>query len=153
MRAGDASRLAEVHAQAWKETYVGMLSDEFLAGITAESRLPGWERLTGDPEAMVRHWVADDDGTVVGFAGVRPMAADAVREHELWGLYVLQSHQKQGLGRALLRAALDGRPASLWVAAENANAIAFYEHVGFALDGTREVVADWEDLVELRMIR
>ena len=41
----------------------------------------------------------------------------------------------------------------MWVAAENANAIAFYEHEGFALDGTREVVADWEDLVELRMIR
>ena len=153
MRAGDASRLAEVHAQAWKETYVGMLSDEFLAGITAESRLPMWQQGASMLAAMARHWVADDDGLIIGFAGVRPLPADAVRQHELWGLYVLQSHQKQGLGKALLRAALDGRPASLWVAAENANAIAFYEHEGFALDGTREVVADWEDLVELRMIR
>lgn len=152
MRAGDAAQLARVHAQAWQETYAGMLSTEFFAAATPESRLPMWTRLAGDPEPMSRHWVADDGGTVVGFAGVR-LTSGSVREHELWGLYLLQSHQKQGLGKALIRAALGDRPASLWVAAENANAIGFYEREGFALDGTREVVADWENLVELRMVR
>lgn len=153
MRAEDVPRLAEVHARAWQQTYAGMLSAAFLAEVTAEARRPTWERIAGDPVLMARHWVADNDGAVVGFAGMRLVADDAVRQQELWGLYLLQSHQKQGLGKALLRAALDGRPASLWVAAENANAIAFYEHEGFALDGTREVVADWDNLLELRMIR
>lgn len=152
MRAEDAPRLAEVHTLAWQETYAGMLSAEFLAALTPEARLPMWQQGATNPDAMARHWVADDGGLVVGFAGLR-LTPDGVREHELWGLYLLQSHQKQGLGSELLRAALGDRPASLWVAADNANAIGFYAHEGFVLDGSREIVADWEDLVELRMLR
>lgn len=151
MRLADAPRLAEVHAQAWRETYAGMLSERFLAAVTAETRLPMWQNST--PEGRARHWVAEVDGVIIGFAGIRPMGPDAVRTEELWGLYLLQSHQKQGLGRALLEAALAERPASLWVAAENSNAIAFYQCLGFALDGTSELVEDWENLRELRMVR
>ncbi|WP_394940276.1 GNAT family N-acetyltransferase [Psychromicrobium sp. YIM B11713] len=152
MRAADIPRLAEVHAQAWKETYAGMLSEEFLAAVTPESRLQMWQRAT--PEGMKRHWVAEDDGIIVGFAGVQPAkpGTEAARE-ELWGLYLLQSHQGLGLGGALLRVALEQRPASLWVAEENSQAIGFYQHQGFTFDGGREVVEDWENLVELRMIR
>ncbi|NYE95786.1 ribosomal protein S18 acetylase RimI-like enzyme [Psychromicrobium silvestre] len=149
MRLGDAPRLAEVHVQAWRETYVGMLSDEFLAALRVEDRLAMWSSAT--PEGMARHWVVEDDGVIVGFAGLnRPAPGAAV---ELWGLYLLKSHQKLGLGGELLRTALGDRPASLWVAEENANAIAFYQHQGFALEGTRELVADWENLAELRMVR
>ncbi|AJT42098.1 GNAT family N-acetyltransferase [Psychromicrobium lacuslunae] len=151
MRSEDAPQLAEVHAQAWRETYAGILSEQFLAAVTTESRLAMWQNST--PEGRARHWLAELDGVIIGFAGVRPMGPDAVRPEELWGLYLLQSHHKQGLGRALLEAALAERPASLWVAAENLNAIAFYQRLGFALDGTSELVEDWENLRELRMVR
>ena len=151
MRSTDAPRLAEVHAQAWRETYAEMLSEQFLGAVTAEARLPMWQNSTS--EGRARHWVAEVDGVIIGFAGIRPMGPEAVRAEELWGLYLLQSHHRQGLGRALLEAALAERPASLWVAAENSNAIAFYQRLGFTLDGTSELVEDWENLRELRMVR
>jgi len=83
---------------------------------------------------MARHWVADSRG--------------CGPEARALGLVCLAVASEAGAGQG---AALGDRPAS-WVAA-NANAIAFHEHAGFALDGAREVVTDWGNLVELRMIR
>jgi ribosomal protein S18 acetylase RimI-like enzyme len=157
----DVERLAEVHASCWQETYRGMLSDEFLAAQGPETRRPLWRHLLGTA-APAEAWVACDGGTVVGFAGIRrgpgggsshesgpPSSGDL----ELWGLYLLASHQGLGLGRRLLEAALDGAAASLWVAAENGRAIGFYRHFGFAPDGAADVIPDWENLREIRMVR
>jgi ribosomal protein S18 acetylase RimI-like enzyme len=156
----DVERLAEVHVRCWQETYRGMLSDAFLGAGHLESRLRLWRHLLeSDPPAEA--WVAADDGTVVGFAGVRtepgapahgfdpPSSGDL----ELWGLYLLASHQGLGLGRRLLEAALGNAAASLWVAADNAPAIGFYRHFGFAPDGAADIIPDWENLREIRMVR
>jgi ribosomal protein S18 acetylase RimI-like enzyme len=158
--AGDVERLAEVHVRCWQETYRGMLSGEFLASQDPVSRLPLWRHLLQAAEPADA-WVATDAGTVVGFAGVRrePGAAShgfvppSSGDLELWGLYLLESHQGQGLGRRLLEAALDGEAASLWVAADNARAISFYGHFGFAADGAADVIPEWENLREIRMVR
>ena len=71
----------------------------------------------------------------------------------MWGLYLLASHQGLGLGRRLLKAALGDSAASLWVAAENGRAIGFYSHFGFAPDGAADVIPDWENLREIRLVR
>ena len=161
----DVERLAEVHVRCWQETYRGMLSEEFLAAQGPETRLPLWRHLldTADAaEAPAEAWVACDGGTVVGFAGIR-RGPDGGSAHdsgppssgdlELWGLYLLASHQGLGLGRRLLEAALGGSAASLWVAAGNGRAIGFYSHFGFAPDGAADVIPDWENLREIRMVR
>lgn len=157
----DAERLAEVHIQCWRETYRGMLSERFLASQDPASRLSLWRRLLESPEPADA-WVACDGGTVVGFAGVRHVPAGDVTHDapppssgslELWGLYLLASHQGLGLGRRLLEAALGNSAASLWVAADNARAIGFYRRFGFAPDGAEDVIPTWEDLHEIRMVR
>jgi ribosomal protein S18 acetylase RimI-like enzyme len=66
---------------------------------------------------------------------------------------VLQSHQGLGLGRKLLEAALGDGPASLWVAAQNERAIAFYRRFGFQPDGAEDAIAEWENLKTIRMVR
>lgn len=159
--AADAERLADVHIQCWRETYRGMLSEAFLAAADREGRLALWRFLLDRPEPA-EAWVACDDGIVVGFAGVRrgpgpgspeghppPSSGDL----ELWGLYLLASHQGFGLGRRLVDAALGGRAASLWVAADNRRAIGFYRHFGFEPDGAADVLTGWENLREIRMVR
>ncbi len=157
----DVERLAEVHVSCWQETYHGMLSDGFLAAQGPETRLPLWRHLLEAAEPA-EAWVACYDGTVVGFAGIRrapdggsshPFGAPSSGDLELWGLYLLASHQGLGLGRRLLEAALGDSPASLWVAAENGRAIGFYRHFGFAPDGAADVIPDWENLREIRMVR
>ncbi|MDT0171062.1 GNAT family N-acetyltransferase [Pseudarthrobacter sp. BRE9] len=159
--AGDIERLAQVHVRCWQETYRGMLSDAFLAAVDPADRLRLWRHLLDRPEPAAA-WVACDGGTVVGFAGARLLPAPGSPEGhpppasgdlELWGLYLLVSHQGLGLGRGLITAALGNRPASLWVAAGNGRAIDFYRRFGFEPDGARDVLADWEDLPEIRMVR
>jgi ribosomal protein S18 acetylase RimI-like enzyme len=159
--AADVERLAEVHIRCWQETYRGMLSDAFLARADQAGRLALWRHLLDRPDPAVA-WVACDDGMVVGFAGVRwgpaPGSPEghpppASGDFELWGLYLLASHQGLGLGRRLLEASVGNEAASLWVAAENSRAIGFYRRFGFEPDGAEDVLAEWENLREIRMVR
>lgn len=162
-RAGsdDIAQLARVHVRCWQETYRGMLSDAFLAAVDPAGRLRLWRHLLDRPNAA-EAWVASDGGTVVGFAGARLLPAPGSPEGhpppsagdlELWGLYLLASHQGLGLGARLLTAAIGDNPASLWVAAANSRAIGFYRRFGFEPDGEQDVLADWENLAEIRMVR
>lgn len=157
----DVERLAEVHVRCWQETYRGMLSDGFLDSRVPADRLPLWRHLLESAEPGVV-WVASDGGTLVGFAGVHHVpAGDTTHaaappssgDLELWGLYLLASHQGLGLGRRLLEAALGTSAASLWVAADNGRAIGFYRHFGFEPDGAADTIPDWEHLREIRMVR
>ena len=156
--ASDAVRLADIHTQCWQQTYRGLMSDAFLAALKPAHRLGMWCQLLLAPEPAA--WVACVDGSVVGFSATRAVPQGHLGQDlpasgslELWGLYLLQSHQGLGLGRRLLEAALGTAPASLWVAAGNTKAIGFYERLGFAPDGAEDRVAEWEDLREIRMIR
>ena len=106
----DVDQLAEVHVRCWQETYRGMLSDGFLDSRVPADRLPLWRHLLESAEPGVV-WVASDGGTLVGFAGVHHVpAGDTTHaaappssgDLELWGLYLLASHQRLGLGRRLL---------------------------------------------------
>jgi len=159
--AGDIERLAQVHVRCWQETYKGMLSDAFLPAVDPAGWLRLWRHLLDRPEPAAA-WVACDGGTVVGFAGARRLPtpgspeghpAPSSGDLELWGLYLLRSHQGLGLGGRLLEAAIGTSAASLWVAAGNRRAIGFYRRFGFEPDGTEDVLADWENLPEIRMVR
>ncbi len=158
--AGDVEPLAEVHLQCWRETYRGMLSDAFLKAVDPAGRLALWRGLLDRPEPAAA-WIACDGGTIVGFAGVRPgpaawswhEAPPPSADLEVWGLYLLASHQGLGLGRRLLEAALGNEAASLWVAADNGRAIGFYRRFGFEPDGAEDVIPSWENLREIRMVR
>ncbi|WP_309107057.1 GNAT family N-acetyltransferase [Arthrobacter sp.] len=149
----DAEELSLVHVLSWKETYAGVLSDGFLAGLNPTARLEMWKRILEGPRVS-DHWVACDADRIVGFAGrEQPEQQHPGQPALLWGLYVLQSHQCLGLGRKLLEAALGDGPASLWVAAQNERAIAFYRRFGFQPDGAEDAIAEWENLKTIRMVR
>lgn len=72
-------------------------------------------------------WVAEEEGRVVGFAGVSGS--------ELTHLYTDPSAQNRGVGTALLDHVKDRRPErlELWVFQRNNGARRFYERHGFEL--------------------
>lgn len=72
---------------------------------------------------------------------------------ELDMIYQLASMHGSGSGQALLDATIADAPAFLWTAELNPRAQAFYRRNGFEPDGAREVRADWESLVEIRLVR
>ncbi|WP_396644169.1 GNAT family N-acetyltransferase [Microbacterium sp.] len=134
-RPDDAAAIARVHAASWRETYGRFVDDpDTSPWFDAERRIGMWEttlRETG--HATI---VADGPAGIVGFASTTPITEpDAVRPEELTMIYVLQSAHGSGVGQALLDAVLADRPASLWVAADNPRAHAFYRRNGFRPDG------------------
>lgn len=94
-------------------TYLPLIPDE------DRPKLGGW--------IVERHevWVAEEDGTIVGFAGLDP----GKLEH----LYVDPGAQNRGLGAELLDHAKRLRPGGLqlWAFQKNEGARRFYERHGF----------------------
>lgn len=162
----DARELAALHMQVWRDTYAGMLSQDYLDGMQLEPRIAHWRKRIGVGNAreyagaevdgvvalsrLARH---TPSGRIAGFCQVgRARDDDAPMPQELGALNVLADFQGSGVARELVAATLGDRPAYLWVVAENARAIAFYRKLGFAADG---VTKRDEDLAcnEIRMVR
>ena len=76
----------------------------------------------------------DDDGTVLGFAGVTPHA-DA---WELEDLFVDPAHMRRGVATALVRHLVDEADVPWIEVTANPHAMAFYRSVGFVDDGVAE---------------
>jgi GNAT superfamily N-acetyltransferase len=125
---GDAAELARAHVRAWRETYRGLLPDLWLDRLSVPVQTRRWrQRLTRarDGEVVL---VAEGPAGVIGYCeGVGA---------EVHTLYLIRDAQKVGLGRRLLVATarvLEAHGAtalSLWVLDGNANARAFYVHLG-----------------------
>ncbi|MCU1412540.1 MAG: hypothetical protein JWR04_3247 [Rhodoglobus sp.] len=151
-RPEDAPALARVNLEGWRETYSDILSPAFIAGFSEERLLEKWENgLNGDLADTV---VAEVEGEVRGYAAAGiPFMREKPRDLQLYMIYQLASQHGSGSGRALLEAAIGDRPAFLWVARDNARAIAFYRRNGFEPDGAEGVFEEWENLAEIRMVR
>ena len=131
----DAEAIAIVHAQSWRETYGRFVDDpDTNPWFDSERRIAMWRSSLDDDELNVV--VAVTDGSLVGFAATHlTPGAEAARPEELHMLYVLESSHGSGAGQALLDAVLADRSATLWVAADNPRAHAFYRRNGFRPDG------------------
>ncbi len=99
-----------------------------------------WRRSSYDDCLAGRHhcWLAEHDGTLVGFVVVTWAAGDA----ELLNIAVASSYQRQGVGQALIDLMIDQvRPFASMVFLEvrisNHSAIAFYEREQFFELGQR----------------
>ena len=86
----------------------------------------------------VVHWVAEEDGLVVGelLCHVVRLPSGSGRELLLYSIGVRAARRRRGIGTALIREMLGwARAAGLeevWVIADNAGAEAFYTACGFA---------------------
>lgn len=144
---GDAPGIAAVHVETWRAAYVGLVPQPILDRLSIDRRLAFWSEHLSSPGDS-RTWVADADGRIVGFAGTaRPTAADLPQATaELEMIYLLPETWRQGVGRALLRAAVADlvergfATAILWVFTANDRARRFYEANGWLADGSAQML-------------
>ena len=148
-RRDDVEAIAALHLASWWAAYKGLLPDDFLSGITLESRITRWRQAL-DPSAspLTETVVADGGGTVVGVCSFGPRREPASETvGEIYALHVRPDVTRRGLGQALLDKALRRLAARgcgssvLWVLRDNANARRFYEAQGWAFTG-EEFVED-----------
>jgi len=158
----DAEALAEVHVASWRETYLGILPDDFLARMSTRDHARRWLRGLTRPEPLDVTLAAGDADGLVGYVSGGRSRHPRPDEAEIHTLYVLQKAQRAGLGRELVQgaarvlAANGARSLMISVLRDNANARGFYEHLGGVAEPPRrepgpggvlfEVAYVWPDI-------
>lgn len=102
----DAESITAIWLEAWRGAYRGIVPDEAIARRTDEAATAYWQEVLPDPVRGRLVLVAElSDRGVVGIAqaGV-PEPDEPGYESELWKLYISPDAQRQGVGRALMRA-------------------------------------------------
>jgi ribosomal protein S18 acetylase RimI-like enzyme len=135
-RPADAVAIGAVHVAAWRSTYPGILSDEFLAGLSIPRQAAHYDQAIRSSAAV---FVAIASGTdlptgntprIVGFATagrsrMRQVSGQNLAEGEVETLYVLDDWRERGIGRRLMRATathlieMGCKSAFLWVLRDN----------------------------------
>jgi RimJ/RimL family protein N-acetyltransferase len=138
----DAASLAAVEALSWRAAYQGLMPDAFLDGLSQEQMTTDWHRnlLKHGLRGRKRVLVAVADADEIGFVRVG-LGEDEGEIGLVYLLYVLPEYWGRGVGKVLMRAAMDElqelgmREAILWVLHDNQRARAFYERLGWRQDG------------------
>jgi ribosomal protein S18 acetylase RimI-like enzyme len=156
----DARAIAEVHVDAWRAAYRGLLPEAVLDQFSATRERTWRELLSEASQASLTLVAVDDAGRVAGFCALSTPSRDDDADEgtaEIAATYVRPNHWRAGIGTALLDAAFarlrqEGyEGVTLWVFAANDRASAFYRTFGFQPDG-RENRHDWSgDLLEVRL--
>jgi ribosomal protein S18 acetylase RimI-like enzyme len=160
----DIDALAEVHVRTWQSAYAGIVPAEVLdaldPAVWAERRR-SWPVPPGASTL-----VAEDDGTLIGFANFGPGRVEQTGSDEydmsageLYAIYVDPGRQRGGAGKLLFMAAKEGLAKAgfpemrLWVFEENHPARRFYERMGMAPTGERQHYTPRGSTAELPEIR
>lgn len=141
----DIESIANLHAQSWRASYRGILSDDYLDRRARRDRLAIWQnRFSSTRIKPMFVLVAELDVRLAGFICVFP-DEDAVFGSFLDNLHVAPDLTGQGIGRQLLSEAArrllrDGSPVGLylWVFEQNHRARQFYERAGAIAVGSAE---------------
>ena len=138
----DADRLAEVHVAAWRATYRGVMTDEYLDGLDVGRAATAWRRNIREPREGIVHLVVHCGNEAVGFAILGPASGDSdPGSGQLHAINVHPDWWAQGIGSILFAAAeqelieLGYDRAFLWVEKNNTRAISFYSNRRWLDDG------------------
>jgi len=101
-RASDAAQLADVHEQAWREAYAGIIPALTLQRMIIRRSAPWWR------DALARRpvLVLDVGGIVAGYASFAPGNSRGRPAAEIQELYLRPEYQGLGLGLRLFQAVL-----------------------------------------------
>jgi GNAT superfamily N-acetyltransferase len=118
-----------------------------------------WDELLAMPDLSLL--MAEDDGRVVGYVGCGSSRDEDTGDEvgEVRSLFVSPSHWRAGVGRALMRAALDDLRergysiAGVWSFSANDRANRFYESCGFTPDGAKRTEERFAGIASIRYRR
>jgi ribosomal protein S18 acetylase RimI-like enzyme len=129
----DLRPLAELHVKTFNETHVG----PFGSGPTVETRLWQWRDKLLEIDAVHFVYVLETpEKKLVGFIWCHPTKDNPDWAARLNKIYLLRPYQRRGLGRRLVKAAVDRLVANgltsmaLFTEVENEPACAFYDSLG-----------------------
>jgi ribosomal protein S18 acetylase RimI-like enzyme len=162
----DFAAIAAVHAVSWRNSYRGILSDEYLNDELESERLSVWKRRLEFPKTNQYVIVAKQESHIVGFACAFG-CQDELMGTMLDNLHVLPSQKGKGIGRKLVRdvafwsdRCYPNKDLYLCVFEQNLLARRFYEGLGGVVVGeanwsapdatvVKEIRYGWKNIAEL----
>lgn len=133
----DARKIAEMHIEAWRKAYAGIVPDDYLLSLSVDAREKGWARLI--EEGVSNLWIAVCSERIAGLIsfGASREAGVASTMGELMAIYVHPEFWSCGIGRSLWLAAREELQrrgftcVMVWVLEDNSRARRFYNVEGF----------------------
>lgn len=139
-----------VHWQTWREAYDDLLPPEFQDTMTLDRCRFFSQKY---PENTL---IAMDGKQVVGFISYGNFRDETIQAGEIIALYVLKDYYGKGIAQKLMKEALTTleqfSEIFLWVLKDNKRAIAFYQKMGFTVDGPEKILELGKPVKELRMV-
>ena len=141
----DAPAIAAIHVRAWQAAYRGLLSEDYLEGLSVPDREMKWRlALTTQREKQFALLALGRRKVPVGFASGGPSQDKDVPSQtgEIYAVYLEPDVIGTGVGREVFARAtgvLQVRgftSATLWVLEANERARRFYEAAGWQPDGS-----------------
>jgi len=132
----DAAAVADVLVSSWKESFVGVVADSFLNGLTVEAQSERLRTRLSGTDNSYRMFVAElSDGRVVGFADTGRPRDDVAYDAELYSIFLLHEFQGKGIGGRLFNMvkqflSLQGKTSMYLRALEQSPYRPFYEKMG-----------------------
>jgi ribosomal protein S18 acetylase RimI-like enzyme len=162
----DVEGIARVRVESWQHAYRGIVPADYLDNLTVEETVARWKSIIDSAVPTRFSLVAEDDaGQIIAYAaGGEERSGDPDYTGEIYALYVIPGHMRQGIGRLLVRSYAAclverGRWSMLiWVLEQNTPARRFYEALGgcflydrdITINSTclKEVAYGWPNLCE-----
>ncbi|WP_407270937.1 GNAT family N-acetyltransferase [Radiobacillus sp. PE A8.2] len=152
MNSEDISYVQHVAKTSWNHTYDGIIPLEIQTNFleNAYSVKMMEKRLQ---QSFL--YVAETDGSIVGFANFSPVKADGVAE--LGAIYLLPEFQGKGIGSALLEKGIYNNPEvkqiHVEVEKDNQLGLNFYYAKGFIAESEYDDFFDGHTLKTVRMVK
>jgi ribosomal protein S18 acetylase RimI-like enzyme len=128
--------IAKLHTDNWRDTYRGILSEDYLKNEVEQDRLNTWQERLQSPKANQLITLAISDEIVVGFCCVY-LDDDPQFGSLIDNLHVQLGLRKSGIGKMLVRDSAkkvhdhaEKKRMYLWVYELNTNARLAYERLG-----------------------
>ncbi|PLR83196.1 GNAT family N-acetyltransferase [Bacillus sp. V33-4] len=129
----DAAGIAEVHVKSWRQTYQGIVSQQFLDELSEDERLKIWRQILSSPQPGAAVFVAEEKGKIIGFASFgKERTGELDADSELYAIYLLNEYKGNKVGTKLFKRGAEALLANgfssvvVWVLNDNPSRL-FYE--------------------------
>ena len=132
-KTNDLSRIAEIYVFNNRVNYFPIFKDEGFS--FGELQVVSLANNYFKKDEIIKNTYVFDDGVIKGFI--------QMREKEICKIYVDTFFQSEGIGKELIKYAINELLAdNLWALEKNTRAISFYERHGFYLTGEKKFEED-----------
>jgi L-amino acid N-acyltransferase YncA len=156
--AADARGIAIVHVDSWRETYTGIVPQDYLDSMSYDKRTEAWQQILAGIRPSEKVVVVEDaKRNITGFAVVGDSRESSFPYNsELHAIYLVKHLHGKGLGRLLFEKCVEARHAVrskgmfVWVLRKNPT-INFYIYLGAKEFASKSIEIGGQQLEEVAL--